>query len=186
MKALITAASALALCAVIPAVASAQTAAPTTFLSGLTYYGTLGYDDSSFDHLDLGSIQARVGARYGRYFGAEVEGSWGVNGDKIGVPGAPDVKMKQDSQEAIYGVGFLPISPSFEFLARVGYGHTEGTGAVAGVTPGVKGDSWNFGLGGQYSFDGKNGMRVDYTREAFQNRGVDDANVWAVSYVRKF
>ena len=38
---------------------------------------------------------------------------------------------------------------------------------------------------GQYSFDGKNGVRLDYTREQFQDKG-GDANVWAVSYVRKF
>ena len=180
MKALITAASALALCAVMPAVASAQTAN-----SGTTFYGTLGYDDTSMNSLNLGSIQTRLGARFGQYLGVEGEASWGVTGDKIGVPGAPDVKVKQNSQEAIYGVGFLPISPNIDLLARVGYGHTSGTGAVAGVTPGVKGDSWNFGVGGQYSFDGKNGVRVDYTREAFQNRGVDDANVWSVAYVRK-
>jgi outer membrane immunogenic protein len=187
MKASITAASALALCALIPAVASAQTgAAPATVTSGISYYGTLGYDDTSLSHINLGSIQARLGARYGQYFGAEVEGAWGVAGDKIGVTGAPDVKVKQDSQEAIYGVGFLPLSPKIDLLARVGYGHTSGTGPVAGVTPGVKGDSWNFGVGGQYSFDGKNGVRLDYTREAFQNHGVDDANVWSVAYVRKF
>jgi outer membrane immunogenic protein len=182
MKALITAASALALSALIPAVASAQ----TTANSGLTYYGTLGYDDSSLDHVNLSSLQARLGARYGQYFGAEIEGAWGIGSDKIGVAGAPDVRVKQDSQEAIYGVGFLPVSPNIDLLARIGYGHTEGTGQVPGVTSGVKGDSWNFGVGGQYSFDGKNGVRLDYTREAFQNRGVDDANVWSVAYVRKF
>jgi hypothetical protein len=34
-------------------------------------------------------------------------------------------------------------------------------------------------------FDAKNGLRADYTREEFQDKG-GDANVWAVSYVRKF
>lgn len=183
MKALITAASALALCAVIPAVASAQTA---SLFSGTTYYGTLGYDDASSSHVNLGAIQGRLGARFNQYFGVEGEASWGVAGDKIGVAGAPDVKVKQDSQEALYGVGFLPISPNIDLLARIGYGHTEGTGSVPGVTSGVTGDSWNFGVGGQYSFDGKNGVRLDYTREAFQNHGVDDANVWSIAYVRKF
>jgi outer membrane immunogenic protein len=185
MKALITAVSALALCAVIPAAASAQTAAAPTWTSP-SFYGTLGYNDTNLGHLNLGSIQGRVGARFGQYFGIEGEAAWGVASDKIGVAGAPDVKVKQDSQEALYGVGFLPISPNIDLLARVGYGHTEGTGQVAGVTSGVTGDSWNFGVGGQYSFDGKNGIRVDYTREDFQNRGVDDANVWSLAYVRKF
>ena len=96
------------------------------------------------------------------------------------------MKEKLNSQEAIYGVGFLPITPNFDLLARIGYGHTSGSGAVAGVTSGTKGDSWNIGVGGQYSFDGKNGVRLDYTREAFQTHGIEDANVWSVAYVRKF
>jgi outer membrane immunogenic protein len=186
MKALITAASALALCGVMPAVASAQTAAPASAFSGTSFYGTFGYDNTSLDHVDLSAFQGRLGARFGQYFGVEGEASWGTSSDKIAVAGAPDVKVKQDTQEAIYGVGFLPLSPQLDLLARVGYGHSEGTGQVAGVTSGVTGDSWNYGVGGQYTFDGKNGVRVDYTREAFQTHGIEDANVWSVAYVRKF
>jgi hypothetical protein len=108
-----------------------------------------------------------------------------VKKDKVNV-GGTNVSVKLDSQEALYGVGFLPVSPNFDLLARVGYGHTEGSGSVAGVSASAKGDSWNYGVGGQYTFDGKNGVRVDYTREAFQSHGTDDANVWSVAYVRKF
>ncbi|HEY3948262.1 porin family protein [Phenylobacterium sp.] len=182
---LITAVSAAALAALAPAAASAQTTAAPSFTSP-SLYGTLGYDDVDMSHQNLGALQGRLGARFSQYFGVEGEYSYGVKGDKIGVAGAPDVKVQQNSQEAIYGVGFLPINPNFDLLARVGYGHTAGTGSVPGVTPGVRGDSWNYGVGGQYMFDGKNGVRLDYTRESFQPRGSDDANVWAVSYVRKF
>jgi hypothetical protein len=180
MKALITAASALALAALLPAAASAQTAN-----TGTTFYGTFGYADTDLSGVNLGSIQGRIGARFGQYFGVEGELATGVKNDKVNV-GGTDVKVKLDSQEAIYGVGFLPISPNFDLLARVGYGHTHGTGSVAGVSATAKGDSWNYGVGGQYSFDGKNGIRVDYTRESFQTHGSDDANVYALSYVRKF
>jgi len=180
MKTLITVASFAALWVLAPAVASAQTTG-----SGVTGYGTLGYDDTSFDHANLGSIQGRLGARFARYFGVEGEYSTGVKNDTVSVGGA-DVKVKQGSQEAIYGVGFLPISPNFDLLARVGYGHTSGSAQVAGVEATTKGDSWNYGVGGQYTFDGKNGVRLDYTREAFQPRGTEDANVWSVAYVRKF
>jgi hypothetical protein len=183
MKAFLSAASALALCALAPAVASAQTAASVN--SGTTFYGTLGYTDTDIDHVNLGAIQGRIGARFGQYFGVEGELAGGVKNDKVNVAGT-DVKVKQDSQEAIYGVGFLPLSPNFDLLARVGYGHTEGSGSAAGLNTTVKGDSWNYGVGGQYSFDGKNGIRVDYTREAFQTHNTDDANVWSVAYVRKF
>jgi outer membrane immunogenic protein len=180
MKLLITAAAGVAFVALVPAIASAQ-----TVLSGTTFYGTLGYAGTNLDNLDLGAIQGRVGARFGQYFGVEGEVSGGVKNDKVNVAGT-DVKVKLDSQEALYGVGFLPITPNFDLLARVGYGHTQGSGSIAGASTTVKGDSWNFGAGGQYSFDGVNGVRVDYTREEFQRSEGQNANVWSVAYVRKF
>jgi hypothetical protein len=180
MKLLITAAAGVAFAALVPAMASAQ-----PILGGTTFYGTLGYAGTNLDNLDLGAIQGRVGARFGQYFGVEGEVSGGVKDDHVNV-GGTDVKVKLDSQEAIYGVGFLPITPNFDLLARVGYGHTQGSGSIAGASTTVKGDSWNFGAGGQYSFDGVNGVRVDYTREEFQRSEGQDANVWSVAYVRKF
>jgi len=180
MKVLIAAAAATAIAALSPAIASAQTAT-----SGTTFYGTLGYADTDLDNVNLGAIQGRLGARFGQYFGVEGEVSGGVKSDKVDV-GGTDVKVKLDHQEAIYGVGFLSLSPNFDLLARVGYGHTQGSGSVSGVSATAKGDSWNYGVGGQYTFDGVNGIRVDYTREAFQSHSADDANVWSVAYVRKF
>lgn len=179
--------AALAAAALVPAVASAQDAPASapTWMSP-SFYGTLGYSDTSLDHVNLGAIQARLGARFTPYIGAEVEGSWGVNDDDRSLPNGARLNEKLTSQEAVYGVGYLPINPNVELLARIGYGHTSGTGSIAGVTPGVRGDSWNFGVGGQYMFDPKNGIRLDYTREVYQPRDSDDANVWAISYVRKF
>lgn len=182
-KLILSAVSAVAVSALVPMAASAQTAAAN---SGTTFYGNLGYSDTSFPHVNLGSIQGRIGARFGQYFGVEGEASWGVNDDKTHTATGASITEKLDSQEAIYGVGFLPLSPNLDLLARVGYGHTSGTGSVPGVIPGVKGDSWNYGVGGQYMFDPKNGLRVDYTRESFQPKGADDANVWSIAYVRKF
>ena len=182
MKLLMTAASLAALAAIFPAVASAQAAPATT---GTSFYGTLGYADTSLDHVNLGSIQGRLGARFGQYLGVEGELAGGVKDDTVNVAGT-DVKVKLDSQMALYGVGFLPVSPNFDLLARVGYGHSEGSGSAAGASATAKGDSWNYGVGGQYSFDGANGVRVDYTRESFQSHGTDDANVWSIAYMRKF
>jgi outer membrane immunogenic protein len=184
MKLSTLAVSAAALAALLPGAAFAQTTGSTGLLSPTTFYGTLGYADTDLNHVNLGSIQGRLGARFGQYFGVEGELAGGVKSDTVRV-GGTDVKVKLNSQEAIYGVGFLPLSANFDLLARVGYSHSNGSGSVGGVTANAKGDSWNYGVGGQYSFDGKNGIRADYTREQFQNKG-GDANVWAVSYVRKF
>ena len=185
MKTLITAASALALGALLPAAALAQTA-PTANV-GTTFYGTLGYADSKTDHLNLGTVQGRIGARFGQYFGVEGELGAGVTNDKTTVGGV-DIKAKIQNQEAIYGVGFLPISPNFDLLARIGYGDTraKAKASAVGVADSANGNSWNYGVGGQYHFDDTNGVRADYTREEYTGSGSGAANVYALSYVRKF
>jgi hypothetical protein len=49
--------------------------------------------------------------------------------------------------------------------------------------------SVNYGAGAQYMFDGRNGVRFDYTRRDFQASGFDnpkDTNTYSVSFVRRF
>ena len=96
MRALMTAASLAALAVLLPAAASAQAAN-----TGTTFYATLGYDDTSLSHINLGAIQGRVGARFGQYFGVEGEIAGGVKNDKVNV-GGTEVKVKLDSREALY------------------------------------------------------------------------------------
>ena len=147
----------------------------------VTWYGNLGYTGVDSDHTDLSAVDARIGARFGRYFGAEGEAAFGVNSSDIG--GGANVKL--NNEEAIYGVGYLPVSPNADLFARVGYGdqdfHFGGT-ASGHESSG----SWNWGVGGQYFFDGKDGVRLDYTRVNTTNHNVPDANTWGVNYVRKF
>ena len=176
MKALIAAASTAAILIAAPAIASAQDAGPNI-------YGTLGYAHTDTDDVNLGAIQGRVGARFG-YFGVEGELAGGVKKDSFNV-GGTDVDVKLQHQAAIYGVGFLPVSPNADLFARVGYGESKIKVSGAGASASADGDSWNYGVGGQYFFDGANGVRVDYTRHDF----TDDngkADVWSVGYVRKF
>ncbi len=176
------AAAAVALAAAIPAAGQAQTA-------DTTFQGSLGYSQADVDGLKLGAITGRLGARFGQYVGVEGEAGFGVDDDRLAaatVGGMPfDVELK--STFAAYAVGYLPVSPNADLYARLGYGTSRIRGSVGG-TSGISitdGDeSWNYGVGGQYFFDGKNGVRADYTRHEF-SRG-DDANTWSVGYVRKF
>ena len=182
MKTFILAASTLVAMAAAPAIASAQASG-----AGTLVYGTLGYADSNTDHLNLGTIQGRVGARFGQYFGVEGELGFGVAGDKTTQNGV-NVKANIQNQEAIYGVGFLPLSSNVDLLARIGYGDTrvKAKASAAGASDTESGDSWNYGVGGQYHFDDKNAVRVDYTREEYTGSNGGAANVYGLSYVRKF
>jgi hypothetical protein len=165
--------------AVVPAAANAQST------SGVTGYGSLGYSYHDMDDLNLGTIQGRLGARFNPYLGVEGELGLGVKNDDVSVGGLNgDAKLKHTA--AIYGVGFLPITPNADLYARVGYGTSEGKVSIPGVdVVNADGESWNYGVGGQYFFDGKNGVRADYTRYDYRD-DAGNADVWSVGYVRKF
>lgn len=180
MKSLIAAASVAVVGLAIPALAQAQTVAPT----GL--YGTLGYASTNYSDFNVGSIQGRLGYRFNNWLGAEGELAGGVKDDKRDIAPGVSAKGKLTHQEAIYAVGFLPVSPQFDLLGRVGYGHTKAKVEAAGLSASDSTDSWNYGAGVQYHIDGKNGIRADYTHESFQRSDGGHANVWSVAYSRRF
>ena len=148
-----------------------------------SWYASGGYSNLSADGADasLDAVTGRVGARFNPYFGAEGELSIGV-GDEEVTPGV-DVSLSHDA--AIYAVGALPLAENFEVFGRVGYGTTELEVSGGGLTLAEDGDSWNYGVGANYFFDGVNGVRADYTRRDFQNDG-GEADVWSINYVRRF
>ncbi|HEX3700621.1 MAG TPA: outer membrane beta-barrel protein [Phenylobacterium sp.] len=190
MKSLVLAASAAAAACAIPAIASAQTATAPTGA-----YATLGYADADTGGVNLGAIQGRLGWRFNNWLGVEGELAGGVKGDHLDVPtglaspatARADVKLRHE--EAIYGVGFLPLSPQWDLLARVGYGNQTIKASAPGF-PGAaaeaSGRSWNYGAGAQYHWDVANGIRADYTREEFTHGTSGHANVWAVAYSHRF
>lgn len=178
MKSLIAAAAAVVTVAAIPAVSLAQDN------SGTQVYGTIGYAGVKADDASLGAIQGRLGARFGNYWGVEGEVAGGVNDDTVTVLGTP-VNVELKHQVAGYAVGYLPIQPNFDLFARVGYGSSKIKASAGGASAVGDGDSINYGVGGQYFFTDKDGVRADYTKHDFRDDG-GDADVWSVSYVRKF
>jgi len=122
MKALTIAASAAALACAIPAIAAAQ-AAPVPGV-----YANIGYANTNDTGANVGTIQGRLGYRFNSWLGVEGELAGGVKSDTVSTSvGAATVtgKAKISHQEAIYGVGFLPVGTNWDLLARVGYGHTK-------------------------------------------------------------
>lgn len=174
MKRILIAAAAVS-ALIIPAAAFAQD-------TGV--YGTLGYAQGDYDGVDLGALQARLGYKFTPNLGVEGELAGGIKGDSVTVLGVPvDVDLKH--QAAIYGVASLPVNEHAELFARVGYGTTKIKGSAGGAAASIDGDSWNYGIGGQWLFDGTNGVRADWTRHDFKDGG-DNADVWSLGYVRKF
>jgi hypothetical protein len=145
--------------------------------------GSLGWTRTDPGDANLDSITGRLTWTQG-YFGVEGEVSGGVGSDDVNV-GGTNVKVKQENQAAIYGVGKIPMGENFDLFARVGYGTTKFKASGAGTDLTGSEESWNYGVGADVYFDGKNGVRADYTRENFRHN-VGDADVWSLSYVRRF
>jgi hypothetical protein len=181
-NALIAAVSLAAIAAIVPAVAQAQTATADTTNTGAyaNLNGVIAKDGSA----SVGAIQGRLGYRFMPYFGVEGELAAGVKSDKDTIAGVT-VDQKLKHEEAAYAVGFLPIGPDTDILARIGYGSTKVSAKAAGTTVSDSVPSVNYGIGAQHLFDGANGIRADYTYQDF-TKGRGHANVWSVGYVRKF
>jgi outer membrane immunogenic protein len=149
-----------------------------------TYYGTLGYSQLDGSQGDLGAVTGRLGAKFTPNLGVEGEVSVGVKNDNFTVAGT-DVRLKHRYDAAVYGVATFPVTPQFEVFGRVGYGTTELEARAPGVSAREDGDSFNYGAGANYFFDGQNGVRGDWTRRDFRSGG-GEADIYSVNYVRRF
>jgi outer membrane immunogenic protein len=179
MKSLILAAATLA----VFGAAAPVLAQPV--LGDVGAYGNLGVGDVNTGSANNGAVTGRVGARFGRYFGVEGELSAGFSNSRSNIDGVrSDVSLRD--QYAAYAVGFLPVTPNTDLLARIGYGASDLHVTQPMNTAFNRYETtWNAGVGGQYFFDHADGVRVDYTRET-ADRSDLDANVLTAAYVRKF
>ena len=179
-KALIAVAALAAITTTVPAAALAQ----DTTASNLGAYVNLNLGLANAGSADVKAIQGRVGYRFHPNFGVEGELATGIDSDNDTIGGVR-VNQKLSHEAAAYGVGYLPLGPSTDLFARVGYGTTKFRVKAAGVSASDSEESLNYGVGAQHFFDGKNGVRADFTRQDF-NHGQGHADVWAAGYTRKF
>jgi hypothetical protein len=188
---------------VLAAAAAALGAAPAMAQSSdqsgpFGFYGDLGWGETTVQGMDLGSITGRLGGRYGKFLGLEGELSYGVMGDNrtfgANTADARNVDVKRQLDGAVYGVGFLPVSPNMDLLARVGYGWSHyrvSPASLASYTASEHG--LRYGVGAQYFLAGNNGVRLDWTREQMDilhDAGFfsadKQANVWAATFTHRF
>ena len=152
-------------------------------------YGTLGGVLYDVDN-DLYGIQGRLGWQSKSFFGAEVEGSFGISDedDTIVLGGTPvDTDLEIDTQIAAFAVGRFPVSNRFNVLGRVGYHNTEldlelddGT---TSVSDDFSEDGIAYGVGAEYAIDRKTSVRADYTIYDFDGA---DADAISLAVSRKF
>jgi outer membrane immunogenic protein len=191
MKVIMIAAGAAVLASALPFAAWAQEGKAATGV-----YANIGSADAHTRELDLGTLFGRLGYRFNPWIGIEGEIAGGLNSDRSTHGVSPIVVAPSifgariSSQEAIYGVGFWPVAPNWDLIGRIGYGHTRAkitqSGEIFFLRRSVGEDSWNSGVGAQYHWAGRNGVRADYTRQEFDGRVLDHADVWSFAYSRRF
>jgi opacity protein-like surface antigen len=163
-----------------PAFAQDDSQAP----AAVTPYGSVGYafgkTGDALHDADTDAVTARVGARFGRYWGVEAEGD-------IGTRSETDNATKSQLQHSYAGylVGWLPITRKLSLFARAGLGANRFKFDVAGVHTDRNAQSVNWGVGGEYRLTEKNGVRVEYLQEDYSDSlGVSSRVI--MSFVRRF
>ncbi len=200
-KFVLATAAAAALSLGAPALALAQDAPAAATDTGA--YANLGWSHVTTNGASTEGIQGRLGYRFMPFLGVEGEVRGGLSTGHTTADytsGTPPVTtsvntdVKQKLAGAGYVVGFVPLmSNRFDLIGRVGYGASRYNVAAAGVSGTATEHGIRYGVGAQYLFDGANGVRVDWTREHMSNFDVpaglnvkNHADVWGVSFVRKF
>ena len=146
----------------------------------INWYANLGYTATDFGGgVDLGTVTGRIGAR-NTHFGVEGEVGVGVTSKDIS-----GVSVKENDEYALDAVVYAPVSPNADLFLRGGYGRMEVKASCCGGSVTEGDNAWNAGVGGQYFFDGKDGVRADYTYYSLSNGG-GHVNAYSISYVRKF
>ncbi len=172
----------------VATVAASALAAPASAQSSkpISAYGTLGYQDATGGGLNLGEVLGRVGVRLGKYIGAEVQGGFGTNTDTslVDEDGYHYGSHISHSYGA-FGVLYYPLASNVDLLARAGYERARFNCTEPGFAESSEGGSWEGGVGVQYFFYGKNGVRLDYMHD-ISTSDTGDADTFTVSYVRKF
>jgi hypothetical protein len=98
--------------------------------------------------------------------------------------------MAQDHGPVTGSIGYTQLDGDDGDLGaitgRLGYGTTSIKADVAGFTASEDGESVNYGAGANWYFDGRNGLRADWTRRDFQDDGAGEVDTYGLSYVRRF
>lgn len=172
-------ATSIALASLIPIAAFSAMATAESEL-----YVTGGVSSFDLDYATPTAATFRGGWNWNENFGAEIEGSVGIDSDSIDLA---QVDLDIDSQVGAYLVGRIPVGDQASVFGRVGYARTEVEYNYSASSFITRADGVAIGFGGEYMFSDKFGIRGDYTRmDSDDERFADTADVLSLSAVFKF
>lgn len=168
------------------AIAAASAAAMPALAQENSWYGDIGYQFHSIDEdgadADIGTITGHVGYNFTPNLAAEGELGFGINDDEINVLGT-GVDLGVNYLVGAYGRVQGSLGENFTVFARAGIVQIEVEAEGPGASASESETGAGYGVGGEYHFDGKNGIRADYTRYDVEDLEVDS---FLIGYSRKF
>tara|TARA_R110000868_G_scaffold35362_1_gene126901 strand:- start:25980 stop:26504 length:525 start_codon:yes stop_codon:yes gene_type:complete len=142
-----------------------------------------GYERFSGDGVDLDSVVFRGRYDFNNYFGVEGQANIGVGDDSVTVL-ATTADVSLEYAVGVFGVVRAFSNENGNMFLRAGYTNSEIDASVAGFSASADSEAWAYGVGGEYLFDGRNGVRLDYTKYDYDEGGNSDA--YSITYVRRF
>lgn len=88
-------------------------------------------------------------------------------------------ELDNDRTGTAFGVAFVPVAPSAQLYARIGYG------GGSGVDRASASERLKYGVGAEVSTGSRNGFRADYTRYD-SDRARPKANVFSMGFASRF
>ncbi len=147
------------------------------------------YVTGGVSSFDLGSVTPsggtiRGGWRWDEHFGAEIEGSFGLESDATDFLNS---NINIEGQVGAFLVGRLPINDKVSVFGRIGYARTEVEYDFSNNQYIRTADGIASGIGAEYSFTDRFGIRGDLTHtDGGGGIGVDAIDALSVSAVFKF
>jgi outer membrane immunogenic protein len=142
------------------------------------FYGNAGYSLLDTKITNLGVVGVRLGYEFTPNFAIEGEAGFGITSKELDI-----IDVKVDNTFGGFLVGKLPVADKFELIGRIGYSHVKVSASGLGGSASTDDGSAAYGVGMQFLFDDKNGVRGDFTRYEENGSGF---NGYTISYVRKF
>ena len=202
-------AAAAAALAALPAVATAQNVPPSQtmgfYLGAGIGAGRATFNESTYqppagtswssDNTELAG-KGFVGFRFHKYFG--VEGGWDYLGkfknSYNSAAGSGEATSKLEAW-VLDAIGYLPLSPNFTVIGRMGAANGKLSTSVNGTTPSNlattsdTNTNWTWGAGAQIDVDNHWAFRAEYESfGAFGNTSTGElrASLWSASALYKF
>jgi outer membrane immunogenic protein len=145
------------------------------------FSASLGYSHWAADDGDLGAVTLRGRYMFNNYVGGELEASTGVKDETV-----YGVDLGIDTSFGGFAVVGAPLNDRFDVFARLGYATTSFDASGYGYNGSADIDGVAYGVGANFFFTEKFGIRGDFTKYDGGDQVAGEADVYSIAGVFRF